>query len=375
MSPIRVGLIGLASGAAPTRGVDGWASAAHLPFLKKSPHFELVALLNSSVESAQRAITKWNLSSSTKAYGDPHDLANDPNVDLVVCSVRVDRHFDTVRPSLVAGKAVFVEWPLERNIEVAREMAALAAKHNAPTIVGLQASFSPVIRKVRSIIESGQIGRVLSSTSLGSFGNSVDAESVKVRYFLDRPVGGSPMSIHIGHSLETITSVLGKFTNFRSSLMISRPTVDIKDYNDGGKIVEAAAPNTVPDQVVATGFIGPSNAQVAMKFYAGKEFPGHPRLDWRIQGEKGWLVVTSPVFFLNLGSPDIKIHISNHETDTVREVAPDKDEWDELPVPAQNIARLYEAYRQQEWYPDFSWALQWHETIEEMWKRFDEDKP
>lgn len=133
-------------------------------------------------------------------------MANDPDVDLVVCSVRVDRHLLTVRPSLIAGKAVYVEWPLDRDLETAKEMAALAAKHNAKTIVGLQATFSPVIRKLRSLVQGGAIGRVLSSTLMGSFGNRLHTESKNVRYFLDRSVGGNIVSIHVGHGLESIIS-------------------------------------------------------------------------------------------------------------------------------------------------------------------------
>lgn len=69
MIPIRVALIGLS--AAPHAQGVGWAAAAHLPYFKASPHFEIVALLNSSVESARAAIQKHELSASTKAYGDP----------------------------------------------------------------------------------------------------------------------------------------------------------------------------------------------------------------------------------------------------------------------------------------------------------------
>ncbi|KAE8395588.1 hypothetical protein ETB97_012840 [Aspergillus alliaceus] len=374
MSPIRVGLIGLSSAAGGAYGGTAWAACAHLPYLTKSPHFKVVALLNSSVESAKAAIQKYNLPSEIKAYGNPQDLADDPNVDLVVCSVRMDRHFLTVRPSLIAGKAVYVEWPLDRNFEVAKEMAALAAKHNAKTLVGLQGSYAPIVRKLRSVVESGEIGRILSSTVLGSFGNNTDAESENVRYFLDREVGGSPMTIHVGHTIETVTSVLGQFKKFNSSSWISRPTLDIKDYTTG-EVVEAAARNTVPDQIVATGITESSNAQVAIRLYAGKEFPGQPRLDWRIQGEKGWARLTSPMFFLNVGSTETKIEISDNETGNVREVSGEveADEWDELPTPAHNIARLYEAYRQDEWVPTFDWALKRHETIEGMWKQFDED--
>ncbi|KAF7596211.1 hypothetical protein BBP40_002743 [Aspergillus hancockii] len=373
MSPIRVGLIGLSGASGEDYKGTAWAPSAHLPFLTKSPHFEIVALLNSSAESAQAAITNHGLPSETKAYGDPQDLANDPDVDLVVCSVRVDRHFLTVRPSLVAGKAVYVEWPLDRNLEVAKEMAALAAKHNAPTIVGIQGSFSPIIRKLRSVVESGEIGRILSSTAIGGFGNDIDAESKNIRYFLDREVGGSPMTIHVGHVVEFVTAVLGEFNIFRSFASISRPTLDIKDYGKGGKIVEEGVRNTVPDQILAYGTVEPSKAAVTIKLHAGKEFPGAPRLDWRIQGEKGWLRLTSPLLFLNVGGPGIKVEIAKYETGTVEELTPELDEWDELPIPAHNIARLYEAYRKNEWYPTFDWALKRHEAIDGIWKQFDAD--
>jgi hypothetical protein len=36
-------------------------------------------------------------------------LATDPDVDLVVCSLRVDKHFLTIKPSIIAGKDIFVE--------------------------------------------------------------------------------------------------------------------------------------------------------------------------------------------------------------------------------------------------------------------------
>jgi predicted dehydrogenase len=75
MSPIRVGLIGL-SGAPPDEyeGVS-WTPNAHLPYLKASPDYEIVALLNSSVESAKAAIDRYELPPSTKAYMKPEGLS------------------------------------------------------------------------------------------------------------------------------------------------------------------------------------------------------------------------------------------------------------------------------------------------------------
>lgn len=78
MAPIRVGIIGLSKAASTS-----WAGAAHFPYLMASDgKYEIKALCNSSVESAQKAIEAFNLPSTTKAYGDPQDLANDKEVSL-----------------------------------------------------------------------------------------------------------------------------------------------------------------------------------------------------------------------------------------------------------------------------------------------------
>ncbi|KAB8075267.1 hypothetical protein BDV29DRAFT_155883 [Aspergillus leporis] len=369
-SPIRVGLIGLSGAAAEDYDGTSWTPNAHLPFLRASPHFEIVALLNSSLESAQAAIKKYGLPVETKAYGDPNELANDSAIDLVVCSVRVDRHFLTVRPSIVAGKAVYVEWPLDRDLQVAKEMTSLAAQHNIKTIVGLQGSFTPAIQKLQSLVDKGAIGKILGSTVVGALGNADATESKNVRYFLQREVGGNVMSIHSGHCLEFVTAVLGQFKSFGSSCSIRRPFIDIVN---GDKVIEKGARNSVPDQILMYGTVEPSNAPVRISLHSGPGFPGLPRLDWRIQGEKGWLRLTSSVFFLNIGSPDMKLELFNAETGTVEEISSDVDEWEVLPLPAHNIAKLYEAYRKNEWHPTFDWALKKHELLDRMWQTFDKE--
>jgi hypothetical protein len=111
-----------------------------------------------------------------------------------------------VRPSLLAGKSVFVEWPLDRNLPIAREMLSLSQINGSKTIMGLQGSFSPIIRKMKEIVGSGEIGKVLGSTIMASLGNGDTTERKNVRYFLEREVGGNVVSIHLGHSLEFIAS-------------------------------------------------------------------------------------------------------------------------------------------------------------------------
>ena len=52
-----------------------------MPFLVASNgKYEIKALCNSSVDAAKAAVNVYKLPSSTKAYGDPKALANDPDV-------------------------------------------------------------------------------------------------------------------------------------------------------------------------------------------------------------------------------------------------------------------------------------------------------
>lgn len=73
---IRVGLIGLSA-----RANTSWASSAHLPYLQASgSKYVITALCNSSIPAAQSAIEAYKLPASTKAYGNPQDLAEDAEV-------------------------------------------------------------------------------------------------------------------------------------------------------------------------------------------------------------------------------------------------------------------------------------------------------
>jgi predicted dehydrogenase len=116
--------------------------------------------------------------------------------------VRVDKHFETVKPSIIAGKSIYVEWPLERSIDIAKEMSSLVARHNVKAIVGLQASFSPVIRKMKQTISSGVIGKLLSSSIIGSLELGGATQPKSTSFFLNRETGGNLMSIHGAHALE-----------------------------------------------------------------------------------------------------------------------------------------------------------------------------
>lgn len=132
-------------------------------------------------------------------------------------------------------------------------------------------------------------------------------------------------------------------------------------------------PSNVPDQILLQGLLASSNAPISLHFRGGKPFPGTPGVEWRVQGEDGELRLTSPTMGLNIGNPDAKLEFYDAGKGTVEVLEVEKDEWDELPLPAQNIGRVYEAYRKGQWYPDFKWGIQRHEIIQKVWDSYDKE--
>jgi predicted dehydrogenase len=143
-----------------------WASRSHLGYLQNTEHYKITALQNSSKESAEAAAKKYNLS-DVATYDNASALATDPNVDIVAISVNVPQHYDLIKPALEAGKDVFSEWPLARNLSDAEELVRLAKEKGVRTMVGLQARQNPSIIKAKEIVASGKLGKILGTTMFG----------------------------------------------------------------------------------------------------------------------------------------------------------------------------------------------------------------
>ncbi|OHE98189.1 oxidoreductase family protein [Colletotrichum orchidophilum] len=374
MAPIRVGIIGLSSTAA-----TAWAARAHLPYLlspRGRSKYTITALCNSSVEAAQRAVKEYNLPAETKTYGNPADLAADPDVDLVVVSTRVDQHYDTALASVKAGKSVFVEWPLAQNVKRAGELAAAAKASGSKTLVGVQGRFAPSVLKVKEILKTGRIGKVLSS-EVRAAGGSLDRTHLPtgLKYFANLEVGGNIITIGFGHLFDQVQHVLGEATIQHAHTQIQRPAVKIRDPSTQ-QVVETVTSN-VPDLLVATatlptsGLVAAQGATLLARFRRGQPFHGEPQLSWTINGEKGEVRLTSQNSVALQAFADVdwvKIEVHDFESDEVETVPWAWEEgWQaELPVPARCIGGAYEAFAEGEGtaVPTFEDALRRHEQID-----------
>ena len=156
-SRLGVGIVGVSP-------VRGWAATAHIPALRALPNYEIRALSAHNTESARAAGELFEVAA---VFSDHQQLVTQPDVDLVAVTVKVPHHRELVAAALDAGKAVYCEWPLGRDLDDARAMAALATQQGAPVVVGLQARQAPAIQFIQQLIHDGYLGEVLSTTMVG----------------------------------------------------------------------------------------------------------------------------------------------------------------------------------------------------------------
>src|SRR5713101_2610669 len=231
LSKLGVGIIGVS----PTRG---WAAAAHVPALRALPNYEIRALSAQNAESARAAGEAFGVS---KVFSDHEQLVTQPDIDVIAVTVKVPYHRELVSAALAAGKAVYCEWPLGRDLDDARAMAALAAEHRVRTVVGLQARQAPAIEFVQQLLSDGYVGEVLSTTMVGL--SVVGGALVQPNaYMLDKKNGANLLTVAFGHSLDTLNYVLGEFADLSAVSDIRRPLITLE--GTGEKIVK-----TAPDQV------------------------------------------------------------------------------------------------------------------------------
>ena len=89
----------------------------------------------------------------------------DPDVDAVVIATPISTHHPIAKAALEVGKHVFVEKPMTADTAQACELVTLARDKGLTLMVGHTFVFSPPVRKVKEIIDSGELGDIYFVTT------------------------------------------------------------------------------------------------------------------------------------------------------------------------------------------------------------------
>lgn len=352
---LHIGIVGLQPG-------RSWAAIAHLPGLHaQKDKFEVVGVANRSYESSVTAAESYNI---PNAYHNVDELVNASEVDIVAVTVRVPHHKDVVTRALNAGKAMYCEWPLAKDLAEAEELTKLVAQKKVRTFIGTQAIASPHIQHLKELMADHYIGEILSHSLIGYgriWGPEISDESSE-KYLLDNNNGATMLSIPVAHTLAAVQFVFGSLREVNSVLATRRKKI----YSHESK---AWLDMTAPDQVGIQGLM--EDGSVFSLHYRGGMPPDGNGFTWEINGTTGVLRITGLTGSIQIEALKIEACLEGEQGFT------------EVDVPAEmlalcpgeyipgNVGRMYTAlwndiHNNTYIAPDFNDALELHRLLDRI---------
>jgi len=128
------------------------------PSFNKVEHSRLVAVGNRTYQKAEDYAARHGVPT---VHRDPMDVIHNPEVDIVYIATPPGSHMEYAMETIKAGKPLYIEKPMARTLEECRIINEAAQKADLPVFVAYYRRGLDYFKKVKTIIHSGDLGRVL----------------------------------------------------------------------------------------------------------------------------------------------------------------------------------------------------------------------
>ena len=147
MKTYNVGIIGY-----------GWAAEAHIPAINATSLAQVTAICSSRQLEAREVSVKHDC--PVKVYHDVPALLADPDIHAVsICSYH-QQHPEQVIAAAHAGKHIIVEKPLALSLGDLHTVEQAVMRAGVKFCLCFELRFSAQFRAIKSILDSGQLGRL-----------------------------------------------------------------------------------------------------------------------------------------------------------------------------------------------------------------------
>jgi predicted dehydrogenase len=136
-------------------GAGRWSNWAHLPGWSRDERCEIVAICDREADRASAAAREFGVPVVT---GDYRELLKRDDIDIVDVVTGDSEHLEINVAAIEAGKHVLSEKPVAHDFRDVRRVADLAAEKGLKTKVGFTFRYSPAIRYLKDLIDSGSLG-------------------------------------------------------------------------------------------------------------------------------------------------------------------------------------------------------------------------
>ena len=233
-----------------------------------------------------------------KAFESGFDLISDADVDVVDICVPTPWHADLVCAALAAGKHVFCEKPLCRDMAQLRRIVTAARKAKTFFNVGLCVRAWPEYRHAWEYYKSGKAGRMKTAT-FKRISPSVDGNAWRNWYMDGELSGGALLDLHI-HDIDEVNYFFGKPKRISvagAANAVSKGGIDhvvaTYDYGDGTLVMAEggwAAAKGTPFEMSFTIVCEKATMKLdasGYRIYPAKGKPITPKCDVKA-GPTGW---------------------------------------------------------------------------------------
>ena len=152
--PLRLGIVGCGSIAR--------AHAAALRFLSDDGIVRVVAAADPDPAGVEQVAQIYGPIDHTGADG--RAVFEHPDVDAVVNITPTRFHLEYIAAIAAAGKPCFTEKPLAPTFDVVQDIVGIVRAAGIPVQVGFQSRFHPLIRRIRAMVSSGEVGAPMAYT-------------------------------------------------------------------------------------------------------------------------------------------------------------------------------------------------------------------
>ena len=137
-------------------GVGGWGKNLARNYCQ-IPGAELRYLCDLDADKLAEVNTQFPAENTTTNFD---DLINDDELDAIIIATTGPTHYRLCKQALNAGKDVYVEKPFVLSVVEAEELVKLADDQKAVLMVGHLLEYHPIVQKLKSMIDAGELGEI-----------------------------------------------------------------------------------------------------------------------------------------------------------------------------------------------------------------------
>ncbi|HVU27000.1 MAG TPA: Gfo/Idh/MocA family oxidoreductase, partial [Verrucomicrobiae bacterium] len=181
--------------------------------------------------SAQRLTHLKTLYPEVEGETNYNHMLNGVGLDAVIIATAVRSHYPMAKASLLAGKHTFIEKPMASSSAECEELIQIARKKGLVLMTGHTFLYSPAVRKIKEIVDSGDIGEIryicARRLNLGLFQKDINVAwdlaphdiSIILSIIGEQPVSVNCQgSAHITPGIEDVTMMCLGFERQRTAI-------------------------------------------------------------------------------------------------------------------------------------------------------------